>query len=117
MKRSALACLLLAACGESRTQLPISSIVVEPSHTTINAGGTAQFHASARDTEGHPIDNADFTWSSSDDAVATVDRSGLADGHIAGTATITAVSGGAEGRALLIVQAEGQPQSGDFALD
>ena len=80
------------------------SVAVSPEEATIAAlGDTVRLAAEAFDANGHAVANAELAWATSDEAVATVDGSGLvtAAGH--GTATITATSGGASGTASVAV--------------
>jgi hypothetical protein len=84
--------LVLAACGvteEPGNQGSIESVVVTPPAATISIGSTQQLAAEVSGT-------GDFseavTWSSSNNAIATVNSSGLVTGQAAGTATITAAS-------------------------
>ena len=54
------------------------SIVIEPAEATLMAlGETVQFFAAVLDQNGQPVDGAVVTWSSSDEAVATVSPQGL----------------------------------------
>ncbi|HEX8652981.1 MAG TPA: lamin tail domain-containing protein [Pyrinomonadaceae bacterium] len=87
----------------------VSSVVVTPSTSTINRGGTQQFTATAFDASNQPVPGVTFTWTSSNTAVATVDSDGLATGVGIGTVTITATtsdgaSGTVSGDATLTVQ-------------
>ena len=66
------------------------SVTVSPAEETVALGDTLRLLAEARDENGHPVEGAEFAWSSSDAAVATVDPSGLVRGAREGTATITA---------------------------
>jgi len=56
-------------------------------------GNTLQFTATAFDANNTPVTSANFTWVSSDPAVATVASTGLATGLVAGATNITATSG------------------------
>lgn len=51
---------------------------------------TVQFGAAALDANGHPVGDAEFGWTSTDEAVATVDADGLVTATGGGTVTITA---------------------------
>ena len=60
---------------------------------TAKAGGTAtQLHATASDAAGNPVNNASFTWTSSNASVATVSNTGLATPLSPGITTVTATS-------------------------
>ena len=73
------------------------SVTVSPPMDSVVLGDTLRLVAEAYDETGHVVDGAVFTWSSNDDAVATVDPSGLVRGAGEGTATITATTGDASG--------------------
>ena len=76
----------------SATQ-PVVSVEVSPSAETIAIGTTLQLSAEVFDENGQEVSGAEFSWESSDVAVATVDASGLVTGVAEGTATITASAG------------------------
>ena len=82
---------------------PVASVQVSPSAETIGLGSTLQLTAEAFDENGHAVAGAEFSWESSDAAVATVDAGGLVTGVAVGTATITASVGGAQGTAEITV--------------
>lgn len=69
---------------------PVASVEVAPAVDTIRAGTTTQLAATPRDANGNPLTGRTINWSSSDNAVATVDANGLVTGTGNGTATITA---------------------------
>ena len=79
------------------------SVSVLPSADTIAPGDTLRLATQAYDENGHPVVDAEFTWSSSDVSVATVDALGLVRGMGEGTATITATAGTAQGTAEITV--------------
>ena len=97
-----LTALFLAACGGGGTP-SINTIEVTPSTASKQVGQTQQFTAVAKDANGNPISGVSFTWSSSDNAIATVNSDGLATAVAVGTATITASAGGKSGTATLTV--------------
>ncbi|MGB7924803.1 MAG: Ig-like domain-containing protein, partial [Pyrinomonadaceae bacterium] len=70
----------------------VSRVEVLPDTATINRGATQQFTATAFDENDQPVPGVTFIWDSSDDAVATVDQSGLATALGIGTVTITATA-------------------------
>ena len=69
-----------------------SSVTVTPAEASIGPGDTLRLAAQALDANGHVVAGAEFSWSSSDESVATVDGSGLVRGVAEGTATITAAA-------------------------
>ena len=82
----------------------VESVVVSPSEETIALGNTLQLTAEAFDESGHAAVGAEFSWESSDVAVATVDAGGLVTGVAEGVATITASAGEASGSAVVTVR-------------
>ena len=73
----------------------VESIRLSPSDPTTEVGLTVQFTAEALDASGEVLADVDFTWSSSDPSVATVNDNGLASGVDVGTAQISAAAGSA----------------------
>ncbi len=87
----------------------VNSVQVTPATASLAAiGATQQFTAVAKDGSGNTISNKMFTWSSSDEQVATVESTGLATAVCDGTATITTTTDGVSGSASLTVA---QPQT------
>ena len=80
------------------------SVVVSPATDTVAPGDTLRLAAEAFDENGHRVDEAEFTWSSSDVSVATVDGTGLVAGVAEGRATITAAAGDASGASDITVE-------------
>ncbi|MYA63524.1 MAG: hypothetical protein F4Y21_02500, partial [Gemmatimonadetes bacterium] len=81
-----------------------SVLIVTPTSLLFSSlGDTARLEAVALDAGGSTVDSAVFTWSSSDDSVASVDERGLIRALSAGTAEITAAHGAATGMATIVV--------------
>ncbi len=80
------------------------SVIVSPRADTIAPGDPLRLLAEAYDENGHPVESAQFSWSSSDVSVARVDGSGVVTGVAEGTATITAMAGQARGTAEITVE-------------
>ena len=93
----------LVATAEVTVVQRISTVLVAPAAHTLLPGATLQFTAEATDANGHPVAGTEFSWASSDPAVATVDASGLATALGPGDAEISAISSGESGRANLRV--------------
>jgi uncharacterized protein YjdB len=70
----------------------VAAINVSPTSGTIGLNGQQTFTATAQDASGKTL-NATFTWASSATNIATIDGSGVATGHSAGTVQITASVG------------------------
>ena len=82
----------------------LASIDVSPAADTLFAvGDSLQLTAEPFDANGNPVQDVTITWSSEDDAVATVDSDGLVTAAGNGTANITAAAGGASGTATVTV--------------
>lgn len=104
--------LLLAACGggsDSTAPEPpddntVASVVVSPGAATIDVGTTLQLSATPRNAAGTTLTGKSIAWSSDPTAVATVNGTGLVSGVAAGTATITASTGGKSGSAQVTVR-------------
>jgi len=67
--------------------------------TLILPGDTVRLSAEAMDANGHVIEDAQFTWSSGDESVVTVDADGLARALGEGTALVGALVVGGDGAA------------------
>lgn len=77
---------------------------VSPASVEFSAlGDSVQLTAAPFDANDNAVEGANVTWSSEDDAVATVDANGLVTAAGNGTATITAQSDAASGDAAVTV--------------
>ncbi len=81
----------------------VATVTVSPPEAMIEEGATQQFAAMASTSDGMEIPDAEITWSSSDEMVATVDSDGLATGVGSGEAMITATADSVSGIATLTV--------------
>ena len=81
----------------------VASIDVAPASATIAIGTTRTLVATARDAAGNPVDGISFSWSSSNENVATVSADGVVGAVTPGTATITASADGKSGTAAITV--------------
>ncbi len=98
-RQSGLALVTAAACmtsgcqeAESRVQvdqIPATVEVSAPS-SSVEVGSTTQATAVAEDANGFEVDDANFEWTSSNSAVATVDNAGRVTALASGNATIRA---------------------------
>ena len=75
-------------------QIPIASISVTPTPTTLNVGGKKQLQAIVKDSAGNTLQNRTINWTSSDTLVADVTGTGTVTALGTGTTTITATSEG-----------------------
>lgn len=99
------------AGGESGTadltvDQAVSTVEVTPGTETLTGvGATQTFAAEALDANGNPLaTQPSFSWSSTDDAVATVNSSGLAVAQARGSVQISASADGQSGAADLTVE-------------
>lgn len=82
----------------------VARIDVSPdAHTFAALGDSVQLAAAPFDANDHAVDDAAVTWSSEDDAVATVDAGGLVTAAGNGTANINAQADAATGAAAVTV--------------
>ncbi len=100
---------ILATAGEHTDTVSIhvrqvvTSVVVTPAADTVAVGETTTLSAAAMDGNGHVAPDAEFAWTSSDAAAATVDSSGMVTAESIGSAVVQASSGGASGSAAITV--------------
>ena len=83
------------ACNDNGTTPPppvVASVTVAPPSATISVGATISLAAAAFDASSTPIDNVTFTWSSSNNAAATVNGAGVVSAVGEGDATISAAA-------------------------
>lgn len=73
-------------------RVPVASVVVRPAIATVITGGAVQFTATVYDANQNALTDRSITWSSSNEAVARVNSSGVATAVAEGVATITATS-------------------------
>ena len=84
---------------------PVTTVTVTPTDPTNTLGTTRQFTATGRDANG-ATSSTTFSWTSSDETVATISQSGLATTAGQGQTTITARSAnGISGSTTLTVTA------------
>jgi PGF-pre-PGF domain-containing protein len=81
----------------------LASIVVVPSAITLGSGETQQFTATAFDQFGAEMTGVEIAWTSSDEAVGTIDADGLFSALADGTATVTATAESVNGTAEVTV--------------
>ena len=82
---------------------PVATVEVTPQTDTIGLGTTLDLTAEGFDENGDAVVGAEFSWESSDVAIATIDASGLVTAVAVGTATITASAGSGQGTAEITV--------------
>jgi uncharacterized protein YjdB len=85
------------------TPVPVASVDVTPPSASVDEGKTVQLTATPKDANGTPLSGRAITWGSSNTSVATVSTSGLVTGVTAGSASITATTGGKSGTSAITV--------------
>ena len=83
--------------------VPVSSVQVTASVSTLQVGQTVTMAATPRDAAGNALTGRAVTWSSTNPAAATVSGTGLVTAVAPGTAEIRATSEGVTGAASLTV--------------
>ncbi len=95
--------LVAAACDEVVVEpVPVSTVTVTPGSLVLDVGATGRLQATATDAAGNALPRP-TTWTSGDNAIATVDAEGLVTGRGEGTVTISASMGSARGSATVEV--------------
>lgn len=85
-----------------------ASVVVSPATLAFTSlGEQLQLGGSVVDANGNPVEGLTVEWTSSDEAVATVDATGLVTSVANGAATATGTAGAVQGNAALTIQQEG----------
>src|SRR5438067_13742208 len=90
-----------ASSSVTVTTVPVASVTVTPASGSLYVGQTVQLTATPKDSAGNPLTGRVVTWSSDNTTIATVSTSGLVTGKGAGSATITAASGGKSGTSTI----------------
>jgi Tol biopolymer transport system component/uncharacterized protein YcbK (DUF882 family) len=83
----------------------VGSVDIDPISANVSVCATQQFTAIVRAPDGTPLTGRQVVWSSSANAIAVVDRNGVARGAAAGTAMIVVASGGEADTATMTVAA------------
>src|SRR5205814_9083904 len=92
-----------ASASVTVTTVPVASVTVTPAYGSLYVGQTVQLTATPKDSAGNPLTGRVIAWSSDNTTVATVSTSGLVTGKGAGSATITAATGGKSGTSAMTV--------------
>ena len=85
-------------------QRPAEVRVSPVADTLVALGDTLRLSAQALDANGHPVAGTDFTWTSEDEAVVTVDPGGLVTAVGNGEAGVTATTADVTGSAAVTVE-------------
>lgn len=102
----------LSNVANGTTLARVASVTVTPASASLAVNATQQFTAVVKDSAGTTLSGRTINWTSSNNAVATVNATGLATGVAAGSDTIAATSDGVRGIATATVtSATGKPGS------
>ena len=84
-------------------ELVVQAVVLNPPADTLRVGERVQLTATAYSSGGVAIPNRPFRWSSSNDAIASVNNAGLVTAHAGGTVVIAANTDNNVGTANIVV--------------
>ncbi|MBT8487424.1 MAG: hypothetical protein HKN72_11200 [Gemmatimonadetes bacterium] len=92
----------------SVSPVPVATVELDPpGPVALFTGETAQFTATMKDIDGNVLSDREVTWSTDDEAVASVDTDGLVTGESDGSAEVTATSEGISAMAAVEVSDPG----------
>jgi uncharacterized protein YjdB len=89
------------------SNVPVKSVSVSPGTASVAIGASTALSVTVRDANDAVVTGRVVSWTSSNNAVATVSSAGVVTGVSAGSATITATSEGQSGTATVSVTAGG----------
>jgi uncharacterized protein YjdB len=81
-----------AAATITVTPVPVATVAVTPSTSSLVIGATVQLSATTKDAAGNTLTGRTVTWTTSDQSIASVDGNGLVTANAIGSAAITATS-------------------------
>jgi uncharacterized protein YjdB len=81
----------------------VAAVVISPAADTLAVGAQRQLVAVAHSSSGATVTNRMFAWSSSNDAIASVNNAGLVTAHAAGSVVIAANTNNVVGTATILV--------------
>lgn len=88
----------------------LSSVSVQPSSVTLAIGLTRSLSAELKNSANQLLQGRTVTWTSSNNAVASVSSEGLVTAKTPGTAIVTATSGAVSGQATIMVPQPNEPE-------
>ncbi|MEW5931271.1 MAG: Ig-like domain-containing protein [Gemmatimonadota bacterium] len=94
----------LAGCDEPTRPEPVAAVDLTVPTTRLAVGQSIQLAAAVRSAAGQVLAGRRVVWSSSNEAVATVDEGGRVTGRAPGPVTITAAAGGKQEGVELVVE-------------
>ncbi|WP_265581572.1 NosD domain-containing protein [Methanofollis aquaemaris] len=87
----------------------LTTIRVLPAQRDLSVGESCQFNATAHDHADTVMDGVLFIWTSSNEAVGTIDENGLFSACNPGTTNVSAANGSVSGLAKVVVSAIPEP--------
>lgn len=84
-------------------QVPVATVAVTPSQSTVTVGQTVTLVANPLDAAGQPLTGRAVTWTSSSPGIASVSATGVVTAVSVGSAVITATVEGVDGLATVVV--------------
>jgi uncharacterized protein YjdB len=98
-------------------RVPVASITIsDPGTEPVAPGATLQLTATAFDANNNQLPGRSFNWASSDNAIATVDNTGLVTGVSQGTVNITASADGITASVQIRVAGEATTLGNNLSL-
>ncbi|MGQ9534611.1 MAG: Ig-like domain-containing protein [bacterium] len=99
------------------SETEVDHVTITPETASIGISETQQFTARAYDADNNEISDVDFTWTSSNTAIATVSSSGLATGIASGNCLIIAEAGDVADTATLTITSGPTHHKGAITAD
>lgn len=96
---------ILGSTNVSVTAVPVSTVTVALTPSSLLVGQSGQASAVTKDSQGNVLSGRTITWNSSDTTVASVSAAGVFAAKKGGAVTISATSEGRSGGAVLTVAA------------
>jgi uncharacterized protein YjdB len=84
----------------------VQAVVVSPDAATLTVGQRIQLVATALNSSGGSVPNKMFTWSSSNDAIASVNNAGQVTAHAVGSVVIAANTDNIVGTTNVVVRSQ-----------
>jgi len=81
----------------------VTAVVITPAADTLAVGAQRQLLAAAHNSSGARVPGRMFTWSSSNDAIASVSNAGLVTAHAPGSVVIAANTNNVVGTATILI--------------
>ena len=93
------------ALAQRLVEAVVQTVVISPATDTLAIGERVQLVATAHSSNGAIVANRMFVWSSSNDAIASVNNAGLVTAHATGAVVIAAHTDDMVGTANIVVAA------------